>query len=417
MAERRSYSIFGMAVITAVMAALVSCSKVEQVEMPAKPITFTVGKYVSTTRDGVEDLSSMRALNNETTTFKAKAFLHADGYENSVQDMFGTTGETITYNPSVPEWAPSHDYYWPKSSTSFINFAAWYTNINNLTNAQLNPSGISELQMNWGTSENPIQIDSADNILFADLAYNYKNNQSRFSTVSHVSDGVPVLFHHALAKIAFNIRLKTPSSTSRTVWDVVIDTASLTIANNGYLPLAIAASDTVSKVATNVPWKVGGSEATSAIVGWSRPGTGATYETILDSLNIHSGSKHFKNLSFSNFAPTTLTQNVYQSDSLVFLPERTVMPQVLDGNVVFGLSFRLYLFHAENGVKIGNAYSEEVITIAPTPLVDLVDDIPAWKMNTKYIYNITIDPVGKKVLFDPAVVDWTGETPDHAVIY
>ncbi len=38
-------------------------------------------------------------------------------------------------------------------------------------------------------------------------------------------------------------------------------------------------------------------------------------------------------------------------------------------------------------------------------------------MNTKVIYTITIDPVGKIIKFDPAVVDWYEPTAVEGQVY
>ena len=395
----------------AALVALAACSKVETVEAPARKVSFNVGTYKAGTK---ADPSTKHALQGETNSFSSKAFLHADaGSGMTVQDMFVTTGETVSFTAGTPNvWEPANEYFWPKAEKSYINFVSWYSKN---TKSQFSAANVTELTMDWGTNASPVTIDSTDNILFADLAYNLKENKKDFITTSGVAEGVPTLFHHALAKLQFNMKLKTQTTSTKTIWDVAIQEATLTVGNNGYLALAIPAADTNGQRATTIPWKVGGTAATSEIVGWARPSTGATNETITE-VGHGSGTEGLVKLTFETFAPKSLSDTATAPQ--VFLAERTVMPQTLGSNVQFSLKFKISLFHDSNndGTKDGAAYSEEIVEIPATDLTTLVSSITDWKMNTKYIYNVTIDPVGKKVLFDPAVVDWAEVyTPDTQI--
>ena len=98
------------------------------------------------------------------------------------------------------------------------------------------------------------------------------------------------------------------------------------------------------------------------------------------------------------------------------------MPQIIENGVVtFGITFTIKIYHDANsdGTKDGAAFSEELITIEDTTnLFTLVNSVSEWKMNTKYTYNVTIDPVGRKVLFDPAVAEWnTVETAETEIYH
>ena len=393
----------------AALVALAACSKVETVEIPARKIGFNVGTYKAGTK---ADPASKHALQGETESFSSKAFLHADaGSGMTVQDMFGTTGETVSFTAGTPNvWEPANEYFWPKAASSYINFVSWYSKN---AKAQFSAAGVTEIAMDWGTTSSPVVIDSTDNILFADLAYNLKDNKTDFISTSGVSEGVPTLFHHALARLQFNMKLKTETISTKTVWDVAIQEATLTVGNNGYLALAIPTADTTGKTATTIPWKVGGVAATSDIVGWARPAS-PTNETIVE-VGKGSGTEALAKLTFEGFAPKSSSDTATAPQ--VFLEERTVMPQTLGSTVQFSLKFKISLFHGNNGAKVGNAYSEEIVEIPATNLSTLVSSITDWKMNTKYIYNVTIDPVGKKVLFDPAVVDWAEVATADTQIY
>ncbi len=411
----KKYFIFAAAALVA----LAACTKVET-ETPDKKISFNATSYVPQTKADPTTHHSLYSTEG-VSSFMAKAFLHADGV-STTQNMFGTAGDEVKYNATNKEWAPDNEYFWPKSENSYINFVCWYSKN---AKSQLVATDISETAMNWGTTSSPVQIVKDDNILFADEAWRYKDNVRNNATYGYddVSEGVPTLFHHALARLAFDIKLKTTTASTKTIWDVEIMEATLKIGNNGYLPLTNSAPS--GTAATTSPWKVDATDATSAIVGWKRPTT-ATLESIVETGSSATASgdiavvnADFTKPNFTGFAPKSLTSDKFESSVEHFLAERTVMPQALGTTVKFALKFKIKLFHDTNndGTKDGEAYSEEVITIAESNLATLVNTVTEWKMNTKVLYTITIDPVGKKVLFDPAVIDWCPTTDATQQIY
>ena len=403
-------------IAVAAIAAMAACSKVESTDnTPSKKIAFEVANYASQTK--AEDPGSVLA---ETNNFSSKAWLHANG-EATGANFFGTTAnnyvETVTYNGSNA-WEPALEYFWPKGAGSYINFVSWFA-----TNSKA-PSTVSETVMNWGTAAAPMTIATDDNFLFADEAWRYTDNAETYK-YNGVTKGVPTLFHHALAKIKFNLRLSTETASTKSIWDVEVKTATLKVGNNGYLALVNEDKTTTG----TQPWKVGeaydsGVAATSANIGWARPASGATLETIVETGSSASDvTKEFAKPLFENFQPkTAAVGSPFQTEKQVLLDERTVMPQAINGGVVtFGLKFTIKIYHDANGdgVKDGAAFSTEDITIVDTTnLFTLVNSVSEWKMNTKYTYNVTIDPVGRKVLFDPAVAEWnTVETADVEIYH
>lgn len=395
----------------AALVALTACTKIEVAESatPNKKISFNATTYVAQTKADPTGTHSLYSTEN-VSAFNAKAFLHANGATDGT-DMFGASGETVSYSTTNEEWAPANEYFWPKATESYINFVSWYSKNEK---SQLVPENITETAMNWGTASSPVTIVADDNILFADEAWRFKDNVREDPTYGYdnVKEGVPTLFHHALAKLAFNMKLSTTTVSTQSYWQVDIQEATLKIGNNGYLAL-VNSAPSGSGAATSA-WKVGENTATSDIVGWARPTSAATLETIVETSSSASDvTKTLAKLSFENFAPTTLTNGKYESTSQVFLEERTVMPQTLGETVKFSLKFKISIFRTSDDYK----YSEEIITINETNLSSLVSTISSWNMNTKVVYNITIDPVGKKILFDPAVVDWAENTSVDTQIY
>ena len=383
-------------IAAAAVVAMAACSKVETDDTLGKKISFSVGQYVSTMTKAAEDAVEL----TETTTFSSKAWLHANGAENGT-NFFGTSSdnyiETVTRTGTSGNyvWAPALEYFWPKDPSSYVNFVSWFAT-NSKSPIITGEGAVSETAMNWGSSSAPMTIVSNDNFMFADEAWMYTDNAT--STYNNgVTEGVPTLFHHALAKVQFKIQLKTDQTpTTKTVWDVTVQSATLSYGNKGYLQLANAKPS--SK--TTRAWSIGttysdaaANAATSANVGWTAT-TGT--ETVT--------SDFVTTTQTLTLAPTDAS-HLTSGDAVNFLAERTVMPQSLSGSS-FGMVFKIQIYHATNGVKDGDAYSEEDITVASTSLASLVSTIPSWKMNTKYTYTVTIDPVGKTVKFDPAVADW-----------
>ena len=416
----KKYYIF----VVAAVVAMAACTKVETSDTtPARKISFEVANYASQTK-AAEDPGSVLA---ETNNFSTKAWLHANGAATGT-DFFGTIAnnyvETVTYNGSNA-WEPSLEYFWPKGAGSYINFVSWFA-----TNSKA-PSTVSETVMNWGTSASPMTIVTDDNFLFADEAWRYTDNAETYK-YDGVAKGVPTLFHHALAKLKFNLRLSTETESTKSIWDVEIQTVTMKVGNNGYLALVntplLNASD--EPITGTQPWKVGtayatGVAATSTNIGWTRPASGATLETIVEEGGT-TGTAEFKKLQFLNFQPNATRATVengkfLSGDFVEFLPFRTVLPQIIESGVVtLGLTFTIKVYHDNdsNYVKDGEAFSTELITIEDTTnLFTLVNTVADWKMNTKYIYNVTIDPVGRKVLFDPAVAEWNSVETDDVEIY
>ena len=402
----------------AAVVAMAACSKVEtDKNVPARKISFEVANYAGQTK-AAEDPGSVLA---ETSRFSSKAWLHANGASTGT-NFFGTDAneytENVQYNGSNA-WDPTLEYFWPKGANSYVNFVSWYTKNQK---AQLDSAAVTETVMNWGTSANPVTIVTDDNILFADVAWRYSDNAETYK-YDGVTKGVPTLFHHALAKVKFNLLLKTETPSTKSIWDVEVQTVTFKVGNNGYLALVNKDKESTG----TQPWKVGtnydsGAAATSATIGWARPGT-PTLETIVETTSTASDvTKEFAKLQFLNFQPTTASSSApFKTAAQVLLAERTVMPQIIDGGVVtFGITFTIKIYHDANsdGTADGPAFSTELITIEDTTnLFALVNSVSEWKMNTKYTYNVTIDPVGKKVTFDPAVAEWNTVETEETEIY
>ena len=328
----------------AALAASAACTKIVSDDAtPAKRVTFLAANYVPQTKAGPVSLTT------ETTSFKSKGFLHAEGV-STTQDFFGADGETITWNATAKEWAPSHDYYWPKGAASYINFVSWY-------DTGVGPTTATEEKLEWANRT----IGTGDNIMYADEAWRFKenNNPATYTSVDGVSEGVPTLFHHALSQIKIQARAsKVTNSTAN--WTITLkDIKVKDIYNQGTLTL------------TN-----------------SDPSTEKTPKAWTGDWTV-SGTKG--NLTPANLELTAANQDL--------LANQSVLPQALSG---IALEFKLEIVTAYSNVSNTEIITKSIPFYAASGEA-FSNSISNWEQNKKYIYTLVIEPSEKRVLFDPAV--------------
>ena len=344
-------------VILTVLVALWGCTRVELDPVPGKKVTFSVGSYVPQTRTAV-------SLNSESiTNFSSKGFLYAEGVSGA-QDFFGASGETISYNASASEWAPSHDYYWPKSSQSFVNFVSWYDN-NGV------PTTATETSLVWSNRT----IGADDNILVADVAWRYQENTTNAAqyTGDAILSGVPVLFHHMLSRVGINFATAylTDPDNSAITYSVIIQSVSLnSVYTQGTLTLSNSDPGTM---ATTRAWT-----PANATYFWDRQGTAGSI----------------------GMTASTLTETPAPA-----LAQRSMLPQPLNET---SLDFVYTVVTYSNGTEIIREHdipaSIKLNTIKNSS--DLA--ITQWLPNRIYTYNIIIDPRGNEIRLAPVLEsDWS----------
>ncbi len=328
----------------AALAASAACTKIVSDDAtPAKRVTFLAANYVPQTKAGPVSLTT------ETTSFKSKGFLHAEGVSDT-QYFFGADGETITWNATAKEWAPSHDYYWPKGAESYINFVSWY-------DTGVGPTTATEEKLEWANRT----IGTGDNIMYADEAWRFKENNkpATYTSVDGVSEGVPTLFHHALSQIKIQARAsKVTNSTAN--WTITLKEIKVKdIYNQGTLTL-----------------------------NNSDPGTEKTPKAWTGDWAV-SGTKG--NLTPANLALTDTNQDL--------LANQSVLPQALSG---IALEFKLEIVTAYSNVSNTEIITKSIPFYAASGEA-FSNSISNWEQNKKYIYTLVVEPSEKRVLFDPAV--------------
>lgn len=327
-------------IVLITLVALAGCAKTEPAVLPGKVVSFQVGQYAPGTKASV-------SLNSENiTSFRSKGFLHATGVAGT-QNFFGTDGETITYDDTVPEWAPaSHPYYWPKSGESYVNFVSWYDK----NGTPANVAGVSETAISWTIDGTNRSLAADDNIMIADEAWR------------RVSGEVPTLFHHLLAQIRFVAKPKTLSKDG-TTWVITVRNFRLSnFYNTGSISLSNA--DPLSGPQT-VAWTG----------DWATSGT----TTVLD-------------------GPASDT--VLSAEGSEILAWHSVIPQsVGSAYISFEYTVRT-VYDAQN-------YIEETANTGNLRISNFGSAAAVWEKNKKITYTINIDPEYAQILIDPVSEDWT----------
>ena len=347
------------------LVASAACTKVENDEnaIPDHKIAFEVASFSSQTKAAGDAATS---LNSEgyTSFFTYANYFPEVGavqsYMNNVQ---------VNYNSTTPAWAPARDYYWPKSG--YINFYS-------VAGSEFPTVSFNGDKTVATAAYTDVEIESDDNFLVADAALIQKANSSTYNSISGVT-GVPTLFRHQLARIKFTVKLATDDAHKSashkfkvTILNASTNLSNLVVEKKGSLTLTNTVDATAS--AHTLGW-------TSANV-WT-PSATPVRETI-DMLT----------------PEMTLPVNTKEIEAVSLLDERTVMPQDLAAINVFKLSYRVEAYYGEAATP---DFTE--IFNYEAPIKD-VAGITSWQKNQKITYNIIIDPVGEKILFDPAVEAW-----------
>ena len=371
---KKLYTILAIAAVAAV-----GCAKTEVVNdniLTGEKIKFEVASFMDQTK----------AAGDAATTLNAEGFTTFYTYANFFQ---GTTKSVymdnvaINYSESPKQWAPARDYYWPKAADSYINFYS-YAN----TTGQ-DPAITFNAEKTVATAEYTDKtIAATDNVLLADAALKQNGNLTEYTSISGVTSGVPTLFRHLLAKVAFKVQLVTTEEKKSANTKFVV-----TILNTGETLSNVKADQKGSYTATNTFDDTKHTLAWTAPLVWT-PSATPSIETI-------------------NFLTPELTlqkNTVSSGDPVDLLALRTVMPQTLDTDNDLTLSYKVDTYYADEATP----YMTENFKVTGK-LATLVNTISAWNKNTKITYTIKIDPVGQKVTFDPAVEEWGAESGELAI--
>ena len=353
------------------MLVFAACTKVETYPEAESRISFAVGSYMRQTKAESSFLGEF--ANAADAQFKSKAYMHGAGVSGT-QDFFGTAGETITWNSTSAEWAPSHDYYWPKSSESYIDFVSWYDKkvVDPTLGYSYDEEGtkLASATMSW--TDRTIVAD--DNILVADVAWRQQSNAQTYLK-DGVTAGVPTLFRHYLSRVKVNVRSRyeTDPSNANVTYEVILQNAKIEgLHHQGSLSLTNADDGTTR---TN-PWTA----ASGTDYLWTAGGTASDV-----------------NLVSSNTTVTTT--------DLAILEQRAFLPQALSNDVKLVFT---YTVTSKSNNTVTSSESNIPATIVLNTIKNASDvAINGWLPNKSYTYTIVIDPINKEILLKPVVAnDW-----------
>ncbi len=366
-------------VIATAVLATVACSKTEVETTTSNngpAISFQVANYASQTKAGETSLIT-EGFNN----FKTWAWYTSSTASN--QEFM--TPATVTWDAGNTQWAPSDRvYYWPK--TGYINFFSFAGDYYPSTVA-LNGSA----QAVATYAEQTIATD--DNILVADGAYGFYNNDGAKYKLDGVTKGVPTLFRHMLSRVKFDVKVDaTDVDDTKNHWKVTVTSATVSYRDKGTLVVNFPATPAITLGADNKPTTAGQTLKYTSET-WT-PASAA-------------------NVTISNAADVVVeTDGHAASAAEILIADSVVMPQTLaTTSVTVALTYTLE--HTYDG---GDAISE-VVPISAKALTDFTPSIAAWDPNTVYTYHIVIKPAAdNKILFDPAVETWaTIDTPTYTI--
>ena len=356
-------------IAAAALVAMCACTKNEVNTLPDQEINFQVANYMNQTKVGEVAFTG--------DSFGVYAWYTSDAGTTAETDQPFMVNETVV--PALPGWkVDGKTYFWPK--TGDIDFFAYAPTardpwaIRNMTSGKLEGSFTS--------------ADGTEDYMYSSMAMNYIKNDPKYEVTpgdeagTLVSDGVPVLFHHALSKVTVKFyadplkKLDEKTGETLATWEVIVNEANFTdVVTGGTLAMSLSnpsGSGVVDwTLPTNDIWTPGTDKAPLAAIG-------------------QGGQK----------LDGTPTAYVLGADGIGW----TVLPQALAG-IEFHIN---YTIKAYNGSD--DPYSVETIDVSYP--ISGEDGIFAaagnyWQMNKKYVYTVKIAPSTSEILFDPAVVEWT----------
>ena len=352
----------------AALAVAASCTKT-QIETPDQEITFQVASYKVTTKADPADYKT----GYENVPFGTYAWYKGVSASDNTTFM---TDQKVSYNSGKAAWVPEGTtYYWPKTgSIDFISYSPFAA-----PKPTIDESSIA--YPSWNVNANPT-VD----VMYADKAPGQTKNVSTYNY-----SGVPTLFHHALAKVSFQIKAayleKTADTGDKTRWEITVNSVTLKdILTTGTFALTLNADGKT----------------------WDHP---ATWTCAADKTDL---TMDVSALTQLTTAPQALDANIL------------VIPQPLNASqkVVLNITIKTYRDQNDgNGEKL-------VLTETNVPVEAVLSNgtLANWGVNQNITYTFNLAPsygtgtgndldgdgiedvVPTEVWFDPAVVDWENVT-------
>ena len=418
----KKYLIFAAAALIA----SVACTKVnlDESATPDVKIGFQVASYMTQTKadDGgfLKELEELGVTSNQA--FKSIAYINADnGNGGTTLNTFfnPSSTESIAWNSTSKTWAPAtKDYYWPKSPNSNLDFFSWYCYEG--ADPALTYDG-STASLKWQDRTVAYKSD----LLYADIAFHQKANTASTSPFGKdgVTEGVPTLFHHALAQVKFAVKIKdncdkkedTRNPGNYTFWEVKLSDVAIApnkVHKNGTLELTATDPDTKQTLAWTAP---------------ASPAVWANVESPASPAYVDTGNDWFTTGEAKGTKALTTTLANLIPDTFMGEGYVAVRPQSIGNDMTLGFKMTIKTYYGTDlaSATAAGALTTEVINVtayydSSSPVAPYAatgiqlnqlgsTKITAWEMNHKYTYNIIIDPTTSTILYDPAVEAWAAE--------
>lgn len=446
----------------AALVASVACTKVENEVSPDVEIGFQVATYLNQTKahtghtDFREELSEL-GIAAANYHFQSIAYVHAaqDGSIANPAPYFlaGTESadhdnwiETIKYNGSNT-WKPAHAYYWPKSPKSSVTFFSWFDYKDATVTPDLDGFATNGAAVTLAWPDRLVYLK--DNVMYADAAYHYTQNANGDDNhkISGTSEGVPTLFHHALAKVRFQVKQNpmkkedADNSGNFTFWKVKLYGVSLSsgsIQTTGSFSITEDPADNYATaqgtwtLPTNLIWTLPADEGDRTTINvanvlGSHAGDGIFDTDVARGINSSSVSVYLRN------EYDYLTGENYMANNYF-----AVMPQAIDNSVLLTFKYVIEAYYGtEAEFEAGTAknlytevvnvndfgpagqaisgidydgtraiYTDNGIQINQLYQGDTTTPIDKWQMNHTYTYKLIINPETTLIKYDPAVGAW-----------
>ncbi len=394
----------------AALVAGAACSKVETVGTADNngKISFQVANYANQTKANETSLAAEGFWKFNTIA----VFNPTDGdvqtFMNDVEifPFNASNAEVTSGTTGISYWSAERDYFWPK--TGYINFYSYAGTKapTSKTVADVTANSGDKKKVTFAYSD--VTIAANDNLLVADAALHFNANKSTYHIDNASITGVPTLFRHLLAQVKFTVKLKTADAniSANTIWKVTILNETGT---NATRVSAIDFADKGTLSLVNTDALAANATLNTTLQEWTKTGWTATTGT--------NASRETVKLMSTDTTPAeivlTLPVSTAEIDAvpIAYADFRSVMPQATSG-----VNFNLYYKIEAQRPGETTPFMTEILSVTGKTLKDLVSSIENWQMNHRYTYNIIIDPVGKKVLFDPAVEAWDTATANTASI-
>lgn len=357
-------------IAAAALVAMCACTKNEVAQLEVnEEISFKVANYLSQTKAG-------------EVAFTGESFGVYAYYDSGASNTASEQGQTFMANekvvPAAPGWqVEGKTYYWPKSGN--IDFFAY---------APYASSGawVAYKNSDHTLAGNFTSATGAEDYLYSSMAMNYTKNDPQYKVSDtdqdnvKVSDGVPVLFHHALAKLTVKFAASQlddkegEEDTDYTRWEITVNTAEFaSVVKKGSLSMNLSSTE-------------------AGVQAWTLP------DNKIWTPSSEDADKAALNAATAQELTTTATTQDGK------LAEWTVLPQALSA-INFHINYTIKAYKNDSTDPYSTETIDEVLPIAGDDGIFKAAG-NYWEMNKKYTYTVTIAPSTSIIYFDPAVAPW-----------